>query len=159
MEKELSPYQQRKREYNRKFHKLWRIREKEKIKIQRHDYYEKNKKEIKNVTKTYYETHREQIFKQRKELKEKRRTELEIVIGNKCIVCGSTKHIVFHEIHGKKHPLPRGDSKRIHFFMLEHKEDFVPLCFKCHSTIHYLAFQNREKAIELIRITSQTPHY
>jgi hypothetical protein len=52
------------------------------------------------------------------------------IIGKKCKICGRMKNIRYHEIHGKKHE----HSTR---YILNHALDFVPLCQRCHSTLHY----------------------
>lgn len=53
------------------------------------------------------------------------------IIGNKCKICRTTKNIRFHEIHGKEH-------EHSYNYVLNHSKDFVPLCQKCHSILHYV---------------------
>jgi predicted HNH restriction endonuclease len=63
--------------------------------------------------------------------------------GNRCFVCNcqfpdrlSGKWFELHEIHGRKHPkLPNLEGIN---YILEHQQDFVPLCSKCHAEIHRL---------------------
>lgn len=53
------------------------------------------------------------------------------LIGNKCNICKTTKNIRFHEIHGNEH-------EHSYNYVLNHPKDFVPLCQKCHITLHYV---------------------
>jgi len=53
------------------------------------------------------------------------------VIGDKCLICGSKKRLFLHEVYGKKHPSD-------YSYILSHAKDFVPLCYKCHMSVHWL---------------------
>ena len=78
--------------------------------------------------------------------KEKKKLEVQRILGYKCALCNSTKgRIEYHEIHGKRHT-------ESFAYILKHIEDFVPLCWKCHRTIHFFAkMKDKEKAKELIK--------
>lgn len=78
---------------------------------------------------------------------------IEGLYGDKCILCGSKKHIEFHEIHGRPHP--EGNPKIR--YMLNHYKDFVPLCVLCHRIVHHLGkVTNEEKLRELMSLLEQT---
>ena len=87
-----------------------------------------------------YNQYQRERYNRRKEIiksdNERTRLELEKLIGNRCILCGSTNRIHFHEIHGKKHPRTTEGALK---YYTEHKNDFVPLCMKHHSVLHLLA--------------------
>jgi len=69
---------------------------------------------------------------------EKKTKKLKELIGDRCILCGKTPQtnqgFAFHEIYGEKHPY--SGSSRLKY-ILEHPEDFVPLCRKCHTGVHF----------------------
>jgi hypothetical protein len=46
-----------------------------------------------------------------------------------CEVCGG-KRFVYHEKHGKRHACSLK-------YVINHKNDFIPLCRKCHYVLHY----------------------
>lgn len=72
-----------------------------------------------------------------KRYKELRQEALNL-IGIKCLICGSTDRLCFHEIHGKPH-LNKKDSTQAELrYYIEHYKDFISLCQKHHSLIHYL---------------------
>jgi len=78
---------------------------------------------------------RQRRYRKKQWLKEKQA--LDKLAGDVCSLCGiEYKHqskrrrfINLHNIHNKKH------SKKL-AYMLEHKEEFVPLCRLCHDTVH-----------------------
>lgn len=64
-------------------------------------------------------------------------------IGNSCCICNKEpKRLVFHEIHGNPHPYQMN-------YILEHIEDFIPMCNGCHNRFHWY-LNNRKKVMELI---------
>lgn len=50
--------------------------------------------------------------------------------GNKCVFCGISRGLEFHEIHGKNH------SKAL-AYILGHKNDFRLLDYNCHRSVHF----------------------
>jgi predicted HNH restriction endonuclease len=55
------------------------------------------------------------------------------LLGNKCLICGYSPNnyrIHAHEIHGNPH-----SSSRL--YIINHQEDFAPLCKSCHSFTHF----------------------
>lgn len=129
------------------------------------DYYQKHKKEliekwkeryhsnpemkqkILDYQKTYRETHRDKIRKQQRDYWNRKRKEVEQLLGDKCIICDSNKHLQYHEVHGKSHPFSRSGMN----YILKHPEDFVPLCGWCHKMIHQIA-RNTDKLNEILEI-------
>jgi len=75
----------------------------------------------------------------------KQRAKLMDIMGNKCVICGleqgGTQYLHLHEINGVIHPLDKGK------YVLAHKDDFVPLCKKCHNFIHTFARCKGDMAI------------
>lgn len=69
---------------------------------------------------------------------DKARMELLQLIGDKCLKCGATGKIHFHEKHGVNHPTE--DS-----YYREHIGDFIPLCSDCHMTVHRLRRIRKER--------------
>lgn len=70
--------------------------------------------------------------------------------GNKCVICGKVERIIFHEIHGKKHPANPACRYK---YLLSHPEDFVPLCFPHHEAIHRFAkIKNNKTAQKLVKL-------
>lgn len=90
------------------------------------DYYKRNpdKWKSRSVSMIEYQKKRD----------ERIRKELFALIGKICILCNSNpQKIIYHEIHGKPH-----DTHP--YYILKHYQDFVPLCHKCHRTIHHYLF-------------------
>jgi hypothetical protein len=54
------------------------------------------------------------------------------ILGSLCILCGSSKRVCLHEIHGKRHIT-------LKYYILQHIEDFIPLCFNCHNSLHKMS--------------------
>lgn len=67
------------------------------------------------------------------------------ILGDSCVICGSKQNLQFHEIHGKNH------STSI-IFVREHKEDFVPLCGKCHRAKTRLLELDESQRTKLINL-------
>jgi hypothetical protein len=93
---------------------------------------------MKNYMRKYWHTHPEQYKKQKKRMPKnnktymiKYKTILLKLIGDKCVICGSTEHLFFHEIHGVPHRLT------IKYYR-EHYQDFITLCYKHHRIIHII---------------------
>lgn len=75
-----------------------------------------------------------------------KRAKIRSILGTKCVVCGSTKRIIFHEIHGKSH-----DQANLNY-TLKHIEDFVSLCWCCHIALHNLARNGKLNLKEFLRL-------
>lgn len=110
------------------------------------------------MKKAYYWKHREEILREnktpekRKHMREymneyyrKEKEGIFDLIGRKCVVCGSTDRINFHEIHGKDHS--KNSNWQDFKYYKEHPEDFVPLCYKHHKSLHAL-FDLKEEQIK-----------
>jgi len=82
------------------------------------------------------------------------RKKVEQTLGYKCETCDricDRKIIVYHEIHGISH----GSNPH---YILNHLEDFVPLCRSCHLWIHKYCtkyIENKEKFDKLILCLKQ----
>lgn len=130
------------------------------------DYYQKNRQRMLDYRKNYYLTHKDRykkltetrlsklaidkeykkdIAQKLREWTQKCKLQVQQILGSKCVLCGSTKgRIEYHEIHGKPHT-------ESFSYILKHIKDFVPLCWKCHRTIHFFSrMKDKEKAKELI---------
>lgn len=67
----------------------------------------------------------------RKKTRIERRKRIKELLGAKCFFCShEDTHIECHEIYGKKHP---STGK----YILDHLDDFIPLCNWCHSAVHW----------------------
>jgi len=112
----------------------WRKNNKEKYNASQKRWREKNKERLKLY-------HKKRRLEQRKKLLE--------ALGDNCMLCGfkesKGRKIQFHEIYGSDHPYNKG------VYILEHKDDFVPLCHKCHNFIHIFGRSdgNIDKLVEL----------
>ena len=116
----------RKREHRERARKFRRL----------HPYYStKLNKRLRETSPTYRKNQLESQRRWRKNLK----IQLLEKIGNKCIICNSTKRLVFHEVNGKSHPL---EKKPKFDYIMEHPEDFVTLCRGHHLALHFLASTN-----------------
>lgn len=79
---------------------------------------------------------------------EKLRERLLNQFGERCLICGSTEDIHFHEIYGEPH-----DSANL-YQTLKRPQDFVPLCFPHHKLVHFLATVQSDKELERAVILS-----
>ena len=94
--------------------------------------------------KNYRLKHKEHIKNHGKEYRANLRAELISKIlalfpTPTCVLCGqkdasSATGVTFHEKHGKKHDY---QSIRKLYYIIEHHEDFVPLCKKCHNKVRW----------------------
>lgn len=80
-------------------------------------YRDKNRKLTNAYADKYYERDKKKLIE---------------FLGSNCIFCGSKKRVCYHQIYGKRHI----DNK---YYILRHKENFVPLCFNCHTSLHRLS--------------------
>lgn len=101
--------------------------------------YAKNKISDNQRCKEYYENNSDKINKRRKENREK----AFILIGDVCLICGTKKHLIFHEIHGKPHSRYDGS------YYLKNYKDFITMCYPHHRIIHELMKLDKEQ-IKLI---------
>jgi len=97
------------------------------------------RKSVLEYQKRYRKTHKKKIKEANKKHHILKREELNKIFERKCFICGNTGNnrwgrgeLPLHEIHGKKHQSNPN-------YMIKHKENFVPLCWKCHKVIHRLA--------------------
>ena len=106
--------------------------------------------------KQYYQTHKEQEkarkqtakykAQQKEYMQQKRRRlkkQLDEIFGKKCYLCDSTRKPItgnnyvleMHEIYNHKHTYGGTGSKQ---YYIDHKEDFVRLCSRCHYLVTWL---------------------
>ena len=147
-------YTEEQRIQERKRARDWRINNPERYKKMHQDYYQEHKEEWKIHGQNYYQTHKEEIsvwgkdYHQKhkvhrneydREWKRKLREILRNEIGSKCVICGKEPKVpIYHEKNFKPHlgltSKHSGESNPK--YILDHKEDFVPLCRLCHTTLH-----------------------
>lgn len=145
------------KEYFREYYRRPKVRE-------RHNKYMKKWRKLNPPTIEQREKHiqycREYSRKNREKLRQKEREKKEkLWVGIKkefkmeCTLCNAIdrdmRYICFHEIHGRKHP--KGGISKLRY-ILEHKQDFTCLCFRCHRAIHILARGKPKKAIKLVEL-------
>jgi hypothetical protein len=58
--------------------------------------------------------------------------------------------LMFHEIHGKKHPMPSQMNKRYFDYLKTHYRDFVTLCYFHHTYLHQFAKLRKLKLFLLL---------
>jgi len=77
----------------------------------------------------YYAKHPDKMKVKYRRWREKKNKIIRELLGNKCKVCGNSKHKLYcHEIYGRKHKI---------WEMIIHPENFVLLCYGCHKGIHW----------------------
>jgi hypothetical protein len=119
--------------------KEWRLKHPE-HKFQRHEYYLRNKKSILNASKRYHHILRKKSLE---------------FIGDKCLLCGKKEslnnHLILHEKSGKKHIMEPLSAK--YEYICSHKDDFIPLCVKCHDILHKIKLKgmNITKLLKLVK--------
>ena len=125
------------------------------------------KREVQRANwRRYYQIHRETICAKRrsymkekykprrKELYHQLRTRLHTVLGDTCVLCKTPRvtakgrTVEYHEIHGKEHG-------KNYYFVLAHREDFVPLCTRCHTAVTWLMHTFRFTWNEIVTLTTQ----
>lgn len=67
--------------------------------------------------------------------KEKAKKKLDEIFGDCCVVCGSQRYLVMHNINFEKHPMSKDTRKRVKYY-LEHSDEFVRLCKGHHTILH-----------------------
>lgn len=107
-------------ECNRKKSKETYLRNREQILIRQKSYNQKMK-----GTQRWKEQEQRKVQRMRE-----RRDALKNEFGNKCIFCGISNGLEFHEINGKNH------SKAL-AYILRNKENFELLDYNCHRSVHF----------------------
>jgi hypothetical protein len=138
-------------DYMEKYSADYYLKNRQRLLDYRKDYYQKHKDRYKKLTQTRLEKissdveYKKDISKKLRAWKDKCKLSVQQILGIRCILCGSTRgRMEYHEIHGKPHT---GGFA----YILKHIQDFVPLCWKCHRTIHFFnVMKDKERAKELI---------
>lgn len=125
-----------------------KMEQKEKVRIYNQRFWNKNKERLKLKNREWKTKNREKVNKTSKAYRIKRRTKVLTLIGKYCVLCGSTKKLCFHEIHGKKHPFKTTTDLT---YVENHPKDFRTMCLTCHTDLHYLFKTNPIKVIELLK--------
>lgn len=103
----------------------------------------------------FKETKRRKLFERKK--RKKIRTTVKKLIGDTCLVCGSTENICFHEIHGKNHSFDNFNKlityDKIIAYIVKNYQDFRPICRKHHYILHTIAeISNKKTFFELLSL-------
>jgi hypothetical protein len=77
----------------------------------------------------------------------KNRIKLLKLIGDKCLICNSTEHLIFHEIHGTPHKNTEPT------FYLKNPQNFVTLCYFHHRLVHALMDLNPDAREKINKLT------
>jgi hypothetical protein len=112
----------------------WALLHKDKIRKSAMCYYKKHTGKVAIRGHKYYMKNRIRIM----EYDRKRRITMHSLFLSECFLCNTTeasnrRSLDLHEKYGRKH------STNV-TYILKHKEDFVPLCRKCHSMVTRLMF-------------------
>lgn len=101
------------------------------------------KEYMKEWGKEYRRRNKERINNNQREYRKKQRQKIDDVLGIKCIICGCTlkdrKRSALHEIHGEEHSYSLS-------YILNHIDDFVRMCIRCHYTLHSIYRYYKYKA-------------
>jgi len=136
--------------YQLEYQRIWRERNKEKIKKKRDEYYQKNRETINQKSRSYAQKNTVRIKEYRKEYHAKLRLEVLAKIDPtmKCVMCGcdDTRFLEVNHIKGggkKEQQRFKGDNhgSSQNIIMLIHKgkrdvEDLNLLCRVCNSIDH-----------------------
>lgn len=108
-------------------------------------------------SKQYYNKLNKEKVKMQEKIRKNRKREKDrklalTLIGDKCVICNSTKKLIFHEKYGNRHNNETHPS-----FYLKHPENFITLCFDHHKLIHGLGetidnIEQLNKAIEISKL-------
>lgn len=109
----------------------WPEESKRKHRIQTRLWKKRNREKTKAQKRRWWARIKEKDKKKRVVARAQERAEILKLFGTICILCGKNpvKRVQIHEIYGKRHP------RRLKYY-LEHKEDFVCLCYQCHRMVH-----------------------
>ena len=101
------------------------------------EYYQKNKEKLRQYRRKYYQTHKMEIRNRMAERYRVYKEKCIELLGEVCAGCGKDdgRRLVYHQIHGEEHLRGREAYKHI----ADNHEDFVRLCYNCHSSIHNVA--------------------
>jgi len=83
----------------------------------------------KNRRKVYRETLAQKDYP--RNWRKQQKLKILSVLGNKCILCGRSQSILFHDKSFINHYHTDG-------YVLAHINDFVVLCKRCHTMVHFL---------------------
>lgn len=100
-----------------------------------------NPDKIKAISDRYYKKNRIERIKSQYERREKFKKIIFSKLGKLCVICGKSENIHLHEIYGKDH-----HTKALNY-VLEHIEDFTPLCDDCHHALHFILYSNPDSPI------------
>lgn len=97
-------------------------------------YYAKNREKRLAQVKAYCKRNRAKISAREKAFEKASKLKVAQFFGSKCTLCSydggeELKCIVMHEVHGQKHHCG-------YRHVWKYKENFSPLCFKCHNMVH-----------------------
>jgi predicted HNH restriction endonuclease len=130
-------HKKQRKEYGRKYCQ----EHPEQIKKYDKRYYQIHKEQIRGRRKKYYQQHRKERLLRHKELSSIKKAKIIQLIGDRCKTCGRMDNVEYHEIHGKIHTTS-------YWYILNHVEDFIPLCSLCHRTLHrVLKYEKLQKLI------------
>lgn len=110
-------------------------------------YHKQDKTLLNKKRRKYRQAHKVELARKSRKYKRTRRLKCLRELGDKCIICGSTKKIKFHEIYGKDH-----DKYEAWGYVLKHLKDFVPMCRDCHRALHHLAKKRKMDMEEFLRL-------
>ena len=113
---------------------------------QHKDYYEKNKEEILAQRKRYRNTHCKKIRDQNRKKRERYRQKMIELIGDRCIICGSTEKLCFHEKYFRPH-----EHESV-VYIIKHYKDFLPVCSRHHWLIHRLKECTEEERKKILSL-------
>lgn len=57
------------------------------------------------------------------------------IFGNKCVICGSKRSLVLHEINGEPH---KEDGYALVNKAIKNPEQWRRLCYSCHKGVHWI---------------------
>jgi hypothetical protein len=100
-------------------------------------------KPLKNCSICYKEAELNKVRNYRKKCKQKNL----VLIGDKCLVCGTELSICYHEKHGKRH-----NENTQPFYYLKNPDKFIPLCYKHHKIVHELAEIDNLSLIKILAL-------
>lgn len=116
-----------------------------------------NKEKRKKQARLWKRRNPERVRKARLKCYEKMCEKLFRLIGDKCIVCGQIRHkphnkLEFHEKNGVNH---RNENR--FKYIRKNKENFMPLCHRCHQIVHRIAEAslNIEQTLKAQHISTQ----
>lgn len=124
----------------------------------------KDKKKAKEYWNRYYQEHHDEILEKQHEYHKRNRNKrnlksrewrfkirqrLKEEIGEVCAICGRkpNKRLQYHEIHFLSHDYASPK------FILDHKENFIPVCNFCHRALHYVSknWGNFQKYLQFLK--------